>query len=219
MWELIRNDPILKTITVFIIGIFAFAFAFSIMFGTGNSGMEHGMNSGGYNVTASLGQIIIILAKIFIIVILIALIIASIKFIQKHIIANGSTTVSTLLKSKPIMSILMSGIAILLLLLVINMILPSGNWDEMMGSKRNNGVLGFLSVLLHMIAVISFVGLIIGLVMYFKDRYFNNPNEITKKICFTCKMELKTNWKCCPSCGTEKSNSLVDFNLEDNGQK
>lgn len=220
MWDLIKNDPILKAISVFVLGIFAFSFAFSIMFGSGQSGMEHSASSGGYNAANSLGSIIILLSKLLVIILLIAIIIAAVKFIQKHIAGNEPIKGVDGLKNKPLSAILLGIAGILILLYMVSMILPS-NSNNMMSSSINYsynnsgfGITAILASIVRLITALSFIGLITGLAMYFKGQYFTNVgstskpanpvNPVSKELCSNCGIELKSNWKCCPSCGVEK---------------
>ena len=237
MWDLIKNDPILKSISILIVGIFSFAFAFSIMFGASNqSGMEHGAsqsgaqhasNAAGYSAATGLGEIIILLSKLLIIILLVAIIILAVKFIQKHVIGKEPIKGIDYLKSKPFMTILVGTGGILLLILAMNMLVPASNGNEMVQTTMQNnsvgyGLTGILAQLLKLIAVVSFIGLVIGLVMYFKDRYIGTVNAITigsKEQCTTCGTVLKASWKCCPSCGNEKNkNEVAEIIAEDNGK-
>jgi flagellar biogenesis protein FliO len=214
MWDLIKNDPILKAISVFILGIFAFSFAFSIMFGSGQGNMEHSASSSGYNAVNGLGQMITLLSKVLIIVILIALIIAAVKLIQKYLVGNEPIKGIENFKNKPLTTVLLGVGGVLILLFMISTILPSNSSNNTMPSyinySYNNYGLGITPILISivkLITAISFIGLLIGLVMYFKSQYFNNlksENPVSKDLCANCGIELKANWKCCPSCGAEK---------------
>jgi hypothetical protein len=214
MWDLIKNDPILKAISVFILGIFAFSFAFSIMFGSGQGSMEHSASSGGYNAVNSLGQIITLLSKVLIIVILIAIIIAAVKLIQKYLVGNEPIKGMENFKNKPLSTVLLGIGGTLILLFMVSMILPANSSNNTMSSSINYsysnyglGITPMLISIVKLITAISFIGLITGLVMYFKSQYFTNFNAektVNKDLCSNCGIELKANWKCCPSCGTEK---------------
>jgi hypothetical protein len=230
MWDLIKNDRVLKTIVVIVIGMFAFSFAFNIMFGTGSSSMEHGISSGGINSANSLGQIIVLLSKLLIIILLIAVIIAGIKFLQKHVIGNEPIKGIENIKNKPLKAVLTGPGGILVLLLVVYMISPSGNTAQMghqagtyspMGYRLGIGSL--LAPVLRLITTVSFIGLITGVVMYFKEQYLSNAkagNAVSKELCSRCGTELKLQWKCCPGCGTDKNKGKDSIeNTKDNGDK
>lgn len=218
MWDLIKNDPILKAISVFVLGIFSFSFAFSIMFGAGQGGMEqgvmeHGASSSGYNAANGLGQIIVLLSKVLIIIILIAIIIAVVKLIKRHIVNNEPTKVIENLKGKPLSAILLGITGIVILLYMVSMVLPYAGGNNMMSSNLNYsynnyafGITAILTSIVKFAIALSIIGLITGLVMYFKNQYFTNlktGSAVSKEMCSICGHELKDKWKCCPICGTE----------------
>lgn len=222
MWELIKKDPVLKAITIFVVGIFAFAFAFSIMFGTGQSEHSHGAAAGmegaatGYTAATGFGNIIVMLAKILIIIILVAVIITAVKFIKKHVIGNEPVKGLDRFKNNPLAIPLMGIGGILLLLLAINMLAPASSGTEMMHAGNQSaigyngaglGVPWILYIILKFLSAISLIGLVIGLVMYFKNRYFDSLSVASlagNGLCSACGKELQASWKCCPNCGTEK---------------
>lgn len=224
MWHLIKNDPILKAISIFVLGIFAFSFAFSIMFGSGQGSMEHGTSSGGYSAANSLGAIIILLSKLLIIILLIAIIIAVVKLIQKYIVGNEAIKGIETLKSKPISAILLGAVGVLILLFMISISLPFNKSNSMMPSSINYsynnygfGITAILASVVRLITALSFIGLITGLVMYFKNQYFTNiklANTVNKELCSKCGIELKDSWSCCPICGAEKHNKEQDGKAE-----
>lgn len=231
MWDLIKNDPILKSITILIVGIFAFSFAFSIMFGTGQTGMEHGTSTAGYSAATGLGQIIVLLSKLLIITLLVAILIAAVKFVKKHVVGNEPIRGIHYLKNKPVLSILVGLGGILLLVLAMNLLAPSSSGNEMAHATATTsvasnsfgfGLTGILTLLLKFVSVISFIGLITGLVMYFKGRYFDSINttiSLSKENCSACGVELKHHWKCCPNCGTEKNkNEVIEKTAVEDGQ-
>lgn len=213
MWDLIKNDPILKAIFIFVLGIFAFSFAFSIMFGPSQAGMEHGMSSGGYNAAYGLGNIIVLLSKVLIIILLIAIIITAVKFLQKHIVGSEPIKGLDNLKNKPLAAVLVGIGGIILLLLAASTILPSNNSNSMMSSTINYslGIILILASVVRLITALSFIGVITGLVMHFKSQYFNDvkqENLVSKEFCIKCGTELKAKWKCCPHCGNEKHGNI-----------
>jgi hypothetical protein len=233
MWNLIKDDPILKAIMVFVLGLFSFSFAFSIMFGSGQSGMEHSGSTGVINAANNMGQgglehgasstggsgaiyglsqVISMLTRVFIIIILIALIIAAVKLIKKHVIGNEPISIEKI-KDKPI-SIVFLGAAGILTVLYMAGIIMSGNVGNNMAYAGNASVL-ILAV--RLVSAISVAGLIIGLAMYFKERYFTvsaQINAAVKENCLGCGHELRGSWKCCPICGNENNPGKVITNKD-----
>lgn len=222
MWELIKNDPILKTMFILLLGVFAFGFAFNIMFGAPQTGMEHGMTqAGGYNLNATLQNIISLLIKVLIIIIIIAGIIISAKFINNFVtngsISNSESQVELLskLKSNPLYTII--GVVGGLLILIVVMSTQTSN--NVINNNYSFSILPIIITLVKILLTISFVGLIAGVIMYFKETYYdklsvNNLKE--KSVCENCNTELKNDWKACPICGTEvkenKSTEAADIN-------
>lgn len=234
MWNLIKDDPILKAIMVFVLGLFSFSFAFSIMFGSGQSGMEHGSSTGVINAANNMGQsgmehgasstggsgaiyglsqVISMLTRVFIIIILIALIIAAVKLIKKHVIGNEPINIFEKIKDKPISVVFLSAAGILTVLYMAGIIM-SGNAGYNMAYAGNTSVL-ILAV--RLVSAISVAGLIIGLAMYFKERYFTNSAQVTETVkenCLVCGHELRGSWKCCPICGNENNPHKVKTNTD-----
>lgn len=221
MWELIKNDPILKTISVLLLGVFAFGFVFNIMFGTPQTGMEHGMTQmGGYDFNATLAYIISLLTKILIIILIIAVIITAVKFIKNHIInsstikSNSQIELLNKLKTNPLYMI---GVLGFLIILIVAMSTQSAN-----NVANNNYSFSLLSILITFVKIllsVSFIGLIAGVIMYFKETYYgklNVSNLVEKNVCKNCNTELKSDWEICPLCGTEvngnKSTKETDTN-------
>lgn len=234
MWNLIKDDPILKAIMVFVLGLFSFSFAFSIMFGSGQSGTEHGSSTGVTNAANNMGQssmehgassvggsgaiygltqVISMLTRVFIIIILIALIIAAVKLIKKHIIGNEPINIFDKIKDKPISAAFLGAAGILTMLYMAGIIM-SGNVGNNMAYVAAGNV---LVLAVRLVSVISVIGLITGLTMYFKERYFTNTAATAagKENCLVCGHELRGIWKCCPICGNENGSDKVIASIDD----
>ncbi|RII31824.1 zinc ribbon domain-containing protein [Clostridium chromiireducens] len=208
MWELIKNDPILKTIAVLLLGVFAFGFVFNIMFGAPQTGMEHGMTQmGGYNLNTTLAYIISLLIKILIIILIIAVIIVAVKFIKNRMIngsiANNESLVELLnkIKSNPLYII----IGALGFLVILMAIMPTQATNNAINNNYSFSILSIIITLVKILLAVSFVGLITGVILHYKQTYVkaNASNLVEKKICENCDTELKNDWKACPVCGTE----------------
>lgn len=218
MWETIKNDPILKTVTIIILSVLGFGFAFNIMFGPNNSGMEHGHGSGGYSLGNTLSYIFILAFKILLIVLVIAVILAVIRLARKHLSEGGEIKVFDSIKKDPVLKVIT---VVVLLIVAFGLIyyLLSGlfgfgsgfgmmngyNSYNMMGNAGYGlGLSGLLAILLKLLLVASLIGLFVGLVMFIKQSYGKEIGEKVKEECTSCGAELKKEWKCCPVCGTER---------------
>lgn len=221
MWELIKNDPILKTIVVLLLGVFAFGFVFNIMFGAPQTGMEHGMTQmGGYNLNTTLAYIISLLIKILIIVLIIAAIIVAVKFVKNRMV-NGSISNSesqaellNKLKSNPLYII----IGVLGFLVILMVIIPAQATNNVVNNNYSFSIVSILITLVKILLAVSLVGLITGVILYFKETYVraNISNLVEKSACSNCNTELNKDWKACPVCGTDvkenKNTEVADIN-------
>lgn len=222
MWELIKNDPILKTILVLLLGVFAFGFVFNIMFGAPQTaGMEHGMTQmSGYSFDATLAYIISLLTKILIIIIIIVVIITVVKFIRNHVInglpikSNSQIELLDKLKTNPLYII---GVLGFLIILIVSMSTQTSN--HVANNNYSFSILSILIILVKILLFVSFIGLIAGVIMYFKETYYGKlhvSNFVEKNVCKNCNTELKSDWNACPVCGKEvqedKGTEIVDTN-------
>jgi hypothetical protein len=71
MWQTIKNDPILKAVSIIILSILGFGFAFNVMFGPRNNTIGNGMDNvsemsnSGYSLENTLSYILTIVVKIY----------------------------------------------------------------------------------------------------------------------------------------------------------
>ena len=204
MWETIKNDPILKAVTIIILSILGFGFAFNIMFGSNNRGMEQmgEMSGGGYSLGNTLSTVFILAFKLLLIVLVVAAIISIFKLARKYIFNGGETKMFESIKKDPVLKGITVGVLVIAALGLIYYLFTSlfgfgngygmmtgnsgygmttgNNGYSMMGSAGYGlGLAGLLAVLLKLLLVASVVGLIIGLVMYVKQSY---GKEIVSKI-------------------------------------
>jgi len=225
MWNSIKEDPILKTVVVVILGVLAFGFAFNIMFGGASSGMESGemMGGGSYSLGNTLTYTLSLLIKIALILLVIGGIILAIKIIKKYIIDETKFTAPDLSDKKSIYRYTLYGVGALLVLVVLFSLMNGTNNNNMaVGNMQNNGYylprsgaqFGIISVLgffVKSLLFLSITGLAVAAFMYFKNEYLNKNISVTnatseklvEKKCGNCGVVLKDSWKCCPSCGTE----------------
>ena len=225
MWNSIKEDPILKTVVVVILGVLAFGFAFNVMFGGASSGMESGemMGGGSYSLGNTLTYTLSLLIKIALILLVVGGIIAAVKLIKKYIIDETKFTAPDLSDKKSIYKYAIYGAGALLVLVVLYSLMNGTNSNNMaVGNMQNNGyyvprsasqfgILSILGFFVKSLLFLSITGLVVAAFMYFKNEYLNknisatniSSEKLVEKKCANCGTELKNSWKCCPSCGNE----------------
>jgi predicted RNA-binding Zn-ribbon protein involved in translation (DUF1610 family) len=229
MWETIKNDPILKTVTIIILSVLGFGFAFNIMFGARSGGMDGSeMGGSGYSLGNTLSYIFILAFKLLLIALVIFAIIAIFKFAKKHLNLGGEGKMIDTIKKDPgsmassetkwndqpvLKGVTVAVLAIIAFGLIYYIFrglfgLGSGygmtNGNNIMGSAGYSlGIAGLLAVLLKLLLVASIAGLIIGLIMYIKQSY---GTEITAKLSTITTVSKKT--VNCSSCNTEVSSEF-----------
>ena len=225
MWDSIKNDPIIKTVVVIILGVLAFGFAFNVMFGANSSGMESGgMGGGSYSLGNTLSYTLSLLIQIALILVVVGAIIAAIKYFKKYIIDGNKFTGIDLSDKKSVYRYVIYGAGALLVLVVLSSLMNGTSSSNMaVGTMQNNGnyaantgsqfsILTVLGFFVKMLLFLSTAGLIVASFMYFKNEYLNKnvtivtnvtPEKKIEKKCKGCGVVLKDSWKCCPNCGDE----------------
>jgi RNA polymerase subunit RPABC4/transcription elongation factor Spt4 len=223
MWETIKNDPILKTVTIIILSVLGFGFAFNIMFGQNSGGMEHGGAMGsGYSMGNTLSYIFILAFKLLLIVLVMFAFIALYKFARKHLFEGGEVKVIDKIKKDPVLKgITVVGLLIIAFGLVYylfsgilgfgsNRYVMMNGYPMASNSGYGMGSAGLFAILLKFLLAASIFGLIIGLVMYIKQNY---GKEISEKLsaakfaskksitCSNCGAAVSDEFKFCPQCG------------------
>jgi hypothetical protein len=236
VWETIKNNPLLKAITIAILGVLGFGFAFNIMFGSNRAGMGQEM-SGGYSLDNTLAYILTILIKVLLITIVITAIVVVIKYTRKYLGGSNLNTNSNgiklidYIKADPILKTVTGFILSILLLGTLVMISSSmfgTNGAYVMPSSYNYsmnygfGLTGIINFLVRFLLTISIVGLVIGIIALFiqdKDKfgfdvtkYFGSEKKSSIK-CEKCGCDIKPDWHCCPKCGQDIVNN-VSLNTE-----
>lgn len=238
MWETIKNDPILKAVTIIILSILGFGFAFNIMFGSNSSEMGE-MSSGGYSLGNTLSTIFILAIKVLLIVLVVTAIIAVIRLTRKYLADGGEFKMFDSVKKDPVLKgITIGGLAIIAVVLIYYLfsrmfgfgsssgMMAGNNGYVMMGSTNNGyGITAVFVILLKILLVAAVIGLVAGIVMYIKQGY---GNEIVKKVtsvkniskpsvtCQHCGAQASENFKFCPQCGEKVKEECVSCGTEMN---
>lgn len=231
MWETIKNDPILRTVTIIILGVLGFGFAFNIMFGPRNGpnmGMENGegMNGGGaYSLGNTLSYIFIVAFKLLLIALVIVALVYLFKLAAQHLSPGGESKLLDSIKKDPVLKSITVVVLIVIMVGLISILfkdlLGSNNSYGMSGAYRtgmtgytqtNTGISGILMSLFQILLLVSVVGMVIGLIMYFKQNYskeivnglsFLKLGATADSICPHCSFPVPEEGKFCPGCGTK----------------
>jgi hypothetical protein len=231
MLETIKNNPLLKTITIAILGVLGFGFAFNIMFGSNGEGMGQEM-SGGYSLDNTLAYILTILIKVLLITIVITAIAAVIKYTRKYLSGNNpnknsdSTKLIDYIKADPILktvTVVLLSILLLGTMVVISSSVFGSNGAYVMPRSYNYsmnnglGLNGIIIFLVRFLLTISIMGLAAGAIVLFMqnkeklsfdaNKYFKSEKTSSTK-CGICGCDIKSDWQCCPKCGQDIVNNV-----------
>lgn len=216
MWENIKNDPLLKTIIVAILGVLAFGFAFNIMFGSGNSRMEDdSMMGNGYSLSNTLEVTIGILIKLVLIAILVGIILWIIQAIRKQIGGKAEYKNSILLEDGVIRNALLFAgfVVVFVFLLWFGKNTLFYGYGKNMMSQSFYPAFSIISIVIFLIKllILALVGSLgFGIFMYFRETITKKsnhldetfePNKSTSKTCSTCQSTMNREWTYCPNCG------------------
>lgn len=247
MWETIKNDAILKTVTIIILGVLGFGFAFNLMFGqntmnpmAGGEMRSGSMMGNGYPLGNTLSFVLFATYKVFLIALIIVLIFAFIKFANQYLLKGDKLTMGNIKQDSTFKTLSIIVVTVLSIGLISTLFggmtnndylfgMNNGDMSNMMGSNymMNSSYMmgtgytyGYHSLLIFLLIIllsISIIGLIVGIAMYlFRNYPTSHQKVIEKTVCHICGNELKQEWKCCPSCGSEKiTKEVIENNPND----
>ncbi|HEY9059557.1 MAG TPA: zinc ribbon domain-containing protein [Pseudobacteroides sp.] len=214
MWETIKNDPILRNITIIILSVLGFGFAFNIMFGPRSNGM------GGYSLENTLSYILAIGVKLFLISLVIFAFVLMFRILTKTSNQGGAAKMYNYIKNdsilKTIVIVALSIVGAWLLITVIGWMMTysmnNGIFRSSMvvGTGYGLGLTGILSLLLKLLLFISVIGVILGVFMFLRHGYSKQITEKlgiltssdkTSVICPKCTTKVSEGSQFCPQCG------------------
>jgi hypothetical protein len=230
MWELIKNNPVIKIVLVLIVGIIGFGILFNILFGAGygnyNMGHEGGMY-GGYGGIGSATGVLVYLYSVFFKLLVFALVISFIALIIRFAYLYTSGKSETLIKNPLVdpyvkaASVL--GISVLTLLIAAPILsgLLGVNLSQGMGGYGMRMVNGYgynqygyssfngselIAVILKLFLILSVIGVLVGLTMFIIKNYsglFSGSGTVNK--CVSCGNKINNTAKFCPDCGQKQT--------------
>ncbi|HVI42655.1 MAG TPA: zinc ribbon domain-containing protein [Anaerovoracaceae bacterium] len=234
MWQMIKNDPILKTAIVIILGVLGFGFAFNIMFGQRAAGsMEGGgeMAGSGYSLDSTLSYILVIAFKLLIITAIIIAIIAVVKLANKYLLKGEEMKMMSSIKNDPVLKaitiIALSIVALLLIFTLFSGVMGVNqtgmNGYIMIGNSTPSvSLAGILAILLKVLLFVSVIGLFVGGAVFLYQTYSKsmigkvqkNNQETANIICGNCNTTISDEFTYCPVCGAKTKQTCEDCGAE-----
>ncbi|AOT69161.1 double zinc ribbon domain-containing protein [Geosporobacter ferrireducens] len=215
MWETIKNDPLLKVITILIFGVLGFGFAFNIMFGRNIGGMGHDGMGGAYPLENTLAYILSIAVKILLIAIVLAAIITVFKASKKYLVEGNAIKMPESFKNDPVLKgasvLLLSLLALGVITVLFNSMFGfSPRFYYAQGNGYGFGGTSLMFILARLLLLISGIGFVVAIVFSLRENHkkLNIKNisllkskEQAQVICSTCQNKTVEEHEFCPNCG------------------
>ena len=188
MWDELRNDPFLRTISVIVIGILLFGLLFNTTTG-GNNMMGSGENmfrgnGYGYSFNSIIGWLLLVLIKILFVVLIGAVLIGAFVWLRNMFFRDNNSAIARAINSDPILkTVVLTTLAIIGLFVLFGLLgsftspgYIGGMSPNQMNSGYANGYnanLGIGWLLMMLIRVLSYVliiSLAIAVAIYLKSQ-------------------------------------------------
>jgi magnesium-transporting ATPase (P-type) len=200
MWDELRNDPFLRTISVLVIGILLFGLLFnttaggSSMMGSGED-MSRG-NGYGYSFNSIIGGLLLVLIKILFIVLIGAVLIAAFVWIRNMFFRDNNSAMARAINNDPLLKTVVFATLGIIALFILFGLIGSFNSTGYMGGMSPNqmnggyangynanlGIAWLLMMLIRVLSYILIISLAIALAIYLKSQYDKgNINWFTSK--------------------------------------
>lgn len=204
-WDF-KNNPLLRAILVFVIGIVAFELLFNSFTGGAESMGDHmdmgSMSSGGgygYTLNGLVSGLLILLVKILMVLLVAAVIVGVFVWLKNNFFKNMNFNIMQSIKNDPILkTISVVTLAIIGIILVFALLGSfnqtgmgfsghAGNYTFGFGYNSMYSITGLLMILVKVLMFILIVSLILAAVTYLKNQYdqgnlnFMNSRQTTGK--------------------------------------
>jgi cell division protein FtsL len=184
-----KNNPLLRAVLVFAIGIFAFELLFSSFTGGGDTMGGH-MDMGSSSMNGSYGSfsglisgLLILLVKILMVLLIAAVIVGVFVWVRNNFFKNSNFNIVQSIKNDPILktisviTIAIIGIVLIFALLgsfgqnQIGFSGQMGNYGFSFGYNPIYSIAGLLLILVKVLMFILVVSLILAAITYLKNQY------------------------------------------------
>jgi len=200
-WDF-KNNPLLRAILVFVIGIVAFELLFNSFTGGEKSMGEHSdmasMSSGGgygYTLNGLISGLLVLLVKILMVLLVAAVIVGVFIWLKNNFFKNTNFNIMQSIKKDPLLKTISVVTLAIIGIVLVSALLGSfnqtgmgvsghaGNFSFGFGYNSMYSITGLLMILVKVLMFILVVSLILAAVTYLKNQYdqgnlnfFNNKN-------------------------------------------
>lgn len=181
MWEELRNDPFLRTISVIVVGILLFGLLFNINTGGNNmmSGGEHGAlgNGYGYSFSSIISWLLLALIRILFVVLIGAVLIGAFIWVRNMFFKDNNSAIARAINSDPILkTVVLTTLAIIGLFILFGLLGSFTNPGYMnngyaSGYNVNIGIAWLLTMLIRVLSYVLIISLAIAVAIYLKNQY------------------------------------------------
>lgn len=204
-WDF-KNNPLLRAILVFVIGIVAFELLFNSFTGGAESMGDHmdmgSMGSGGgygYTLNGLISGLLVLLVKILMVLLVAAVIVGVFVWIKNNFFKNTKLNIMQSIKNDPILKTISVVTLVIIGIVLVFALLGSfnqtgmgvsghaGNFSFGFGYNSMYSIAGLLMILVKVLMFILIVSLILAAVTYLKNQYdqgnlnfMNNTQTSTK---------------------------------------
>lgn len=203
-WDF-KNNPLLRAILVFVIGIVAFELLFNSFIGGAESMGDHmdmaSMGTSGaygYTLSGLISGLLVLLVKILMILLVAAVIVGVFVWVRNNFFKNTNSNIMQSIKNDPILkTISVVTLAIIGIILVFALLGSfdqtgmgfsghAGNFSFGFGYNSMYSITGLLTILVKVLMFILIVSLILAAATYLKNQYdqgnlnlFNSKSQTT----------------------------------------
>lgn len=172
-----KNDPLLRTILVVLIGILAFGILFnSFSGGVGTMGGENMGNTGSYGISFEnlITGLVALMVRILVVVLVIALMVGLLVWINRNFLQNTNSQFVQSIKNNPILktvtavTLVIVGI-VLLLALLSSFERPWYGFGT--GFNPVYSIAGLITLLIQILTFVLVISLMLAVASYLKSQY------------------------------------------------
>ena len=170
-----KDDPLIRTLLIIILGTIAFSLLFQLFKGGNNMDMGMGnMGNTGYSMDGLLGGLLGLLFNLLIMALVVGAIIAIVQWVRKSFFKDANPKTMQLFSDpllKTVAVVVGAVFGLILLFGVFGNFFNTGMGYGMNGFSSSLSLYGLLTLLIKIMAIVLVVSVILALVAYLKKQY------------------------------------------------